>query len=115
MPRSLDPNSKLTLVLACDVDKPKATQPRIFASAPTLNQQRKLVGLLSSLEQGSIAEKFDAIIDAAAVCLTGWENIPMEFSRDAIGEVLNLEEIVEVFQFLVSGSLPTVDDKKKCE
>ena len=115
MPRSLDPNAKLTLVLACDVDKPAATQPKIFASAPTLNQQRKLVGLLTSLEQGSIAEKFDAIIDAAAICLTGWENIPVEFSRDTIGDVLNLEEIVEVFQFLVSGSLPTVDDKKKSE
>jgi hypothetical protein len=115
MPRSLDPNAKLTLVLACDVDKPAATQPKIFASAPTLNQQRKLVGLLTSLEQGSIAEKFDAIIDAAAICLTGWENIPVEFSRDTIGDVLNLEEIVEVFHFLVAGSLPSPDDKKKSE
>ena len=115
MPRSLDPNSKLTLVLACDTDKPSATQPRIFASAPTLNQQRKLVGLLTSLEQGSVAEKFDAIIDAEAVCLTGWENIPLEFSRESIGEVLNLEEIIEVFHFLVSAGLPTADDKKKSD
>ena len=115
MPRSLDPTSKITMVLAADVDKPAESQPRIFAKSPTLNQQRKLVSLLSSLDDGGIVEKFDAIIDAAAVCLTGWENIPIEFSRDAIGDVLNLEELVEVFSFLVSSSVPTADDKKKSE
>jgi len=113
MPRSLDPNSKLTMVLACDVDK--TPQPKIFAKSPTLNQQRKLVSLLTSLDNGGLAEKFDAIIDAAAVCLTGWENIPLEFSRDNIGEVLSLEEIIEVFSFLVSATVPSADDKKKSE
>jgi hypothetical protein len=33
------------MVLACDVDKPAATQPRIFARSPTLNQQRQLLAL----------------------------------------------------------------------
>lgn len=113
MPRSLDPNSKLTMVLACDVDK--TPQPKIFAKSPTLNQQRKLVSLLSSLDSGGLVEKFDAILDAAAVCLTGWENIPVEFSRESIGDVLSLEEIVEVLSFLVSSSTATVDDKKKSE
>ena len=113
MPRSLDPSSKLTMVLACDADK--TPQPKIFAKAPTLNQQRKLITLLTSLDGGGLAEKFDAIIDAAAVCLTGWENIPVEFSRDSIGEVLSLEEIVEVFSFLVGSSTASADDKKKSE
>lgn len=103
------------MVLACDVDKPAATQPRIFARSPTLNQQRQLLSLLESLDTGKLSERFDAIIDAASVCLTGWENIPIEFSRDTIGDVLNLEEIVEVFTFIVAQSTPTVDDKKKSE
>lgn len=113
MPRSLDPNSRLTIVLACDVDKDP--QPRIFATAPTLNQQRKLIGLLSSIGDGSPIQRMDAILDAAAMCLKGWENIPLEFSREAIGDVLNLEEITEVLAFLVSATVPTVDDKKKSE
>ena len=113
MPRSLDPNAKLTMVLACDVDK--TPQPKIFAKSPTLNQQRKLISVLSSLDKGSLAEQFDAIIDVAAMMLTGWENIPLEFSRDNIGEVLNLEEIVEVLGFLVASTGTTADDKKKSE
>jgi hypothetical protein len=113
MPRSLDPSAKLTMVLAADLDK--VPQPKIFAKQPTLNQQRKLIGVISSLSSSNLLERFDAIIDAAATMLTGWENIPVEFSRDTIGDVLSLEELVEVLSFLVSASSATVDDKKKSE
>lgn len=115
MPRSLDPSSRITMVLASDVDKPRESQPRIFAKSPTLSQQRKLVGLLSSLGTGGIVEKFDLILDAAETCLTGWENIPIPFSRDGIADVLSLEEIVEVISHLASASTASVDDKKKSE
>lgn len=101
------------MVLACDVDK--TPQPKIFAKAPTLNQQRKLIGLMGSLEGGDLAAKFDAIIDAASACLTGWENIDVPFSRETIGDVLTLDELLEVFTFLISATVPTVDDKKKSE
>ena len=113
MPRSLDPNSKLTMVLACDVDK--TPQPKIFAKAPTINQQRKLIALIETLNGGDVKSQFDAIMDAAATCLTGWENIPLEFSKENIGEVLSLEELVEVFSFLVTATVPSADDKKKSE
>lgn len=113
MPRSLDPNSKLTMVLACDVDK--TPLPKIFAKAPTLNQQRKLIGLMSSLEGGDLGAKFDAIIDAAFSCITGWENIDIPFSKETLGDVLSLDELMEVFTFLISATVPTVDDKKKSE
>ncbi|MFM7012442.1 MAG: hypothetical protein ACKO0Z_24465 [Betaproteobacteria bacterium] len=113
MPRSLDPNARLTIVLACDVDK--VPQPKIYAKMPTLNQQRKLIGLMGSMQGSDVTAKVDAIIDAAMTCLSGWENIPMEFNRDNIGEVLSLEELLEVFGFLVSATMPTADDKKKSE
>lgn len=103
------------MVLACDVDKPADVQPRIFAKSLTLNEQRKIISLLDSMSAGGMTEKFDAMLDAAALCLTGWENIPIPFSRDAIGDVLNLEELVEVFSFLVSQTTPSADDKKKSE
>jgi len=74
MPRSLDPGSRLTMVLACDVDK--TPQPRIFAKSPTLNQQRKLIGVMTSLEKsGDILEKFDAMLDMAALLISGWETL----------------------------------------
>ena len=103
------------MVLASDVEKPRDTQPRIFAKSPTLSQQRKLVGLLSSLGTGGIVEKFDLILDAAETCLTGWENIPIPFSREGIADVLSLEEIIEVISHLASASTASVDDKKKSE
>lgn len=115
MPRSLDPESKLILVLDCDVDKPEETQPRIFAKSPTLGTQRRLVKLLSQLGTGDISEKVDAIVDAVMLCLTGWENIPLEFSREAVEDVLNLDEVVEVLSFLASQSTATAEDKKKSE
>ncbi len=98
------------MVLACDVDK--TPQPKIFAKAPTLNQQRKLIGLMSSLNGADLVGQFDAIVDAAAMCLTVWENIPVEFSRDTIGDVLSLEELVEVFGFLIGATVPTATTKK---
>lgn len=110
------------MVLACDADKPRESQPRIFAKTPTFNQQRKLIGLLSSLERGSsenkvesFSEKLDLILDTAASVITGWENISLEYNRDNIGEVLTLEEIIEVLTFLVSSQQATPDDKKKSD
>jgi hypothetical protein len=104
------------MVLEYDLDKPTESQPRFFAKQPTLNQQRKLIGVLSSLNSGGeLAEKFDAILDAAALLITGWENIPLPFTRENLGDVLSLEEIIEVLNYLVLQSQPTEDDRKKLE
>jgi hypothetical protein len=104
------------MVLEYDLDKPTESQPRFFAKQPTLNQQRILIGVLSSLHSGGeLAEKFDAILDAAALLITGWENIPLPFTRENLGDVLSLEEIIEVLNYLVSQSQPTEDDRKKSE
>lgn len=113
MPRSLDPNAVLKMVLACDVDK--TPQPRIFAKHPTLNQQRKLIALLSNIDQSNMLEALDSIVDATVMLITGWENIPIEFSRDTIGDVLSLDEMVEVLNFLVASTRATPEDKKKSE
>jgi len=124
MPRSLDPNSRLTFVLACDVDKPRESQPRIFARTLTLNQQRKLMRAMASLRGagGDPDLQIDAALDAAEVCLTGWENMadsatgePIAFSREAIGDVLSIDELVEVFEAVIGSAKPTEDDQKKLE
>jgi len=102
------------MVLACDVDK--TPQPRIFAKSPTLNQQRKLIGVMTSLEKsGDILEKFDAMLDMAALLISGWENIDLPYSRETLGDVLTADELVEVLTFLMSHSQATPDDKKKSE
>lgn len=124
MPRSLDPSSRLTFVLACDVDKPKEAQPRIFARTLTLNQQRKLMRAMASLRSasGDPDQQIDAALDAAEICLVGWENMTnphtgeaIQYSREAIGDVLSLDELVEVFEAVSGSSTPTGDDQKKSE
>lgn len=123
MPRSLDPNNRLTFVLACDLDKPKETQPRIFARTLTINQQRRLMSAMHEMrDDGGPASKIDAALDAAEVCLVGWENMidpatnqEIAFSREAIGDVLTIDEMVEVFEAVISAGTPTADDKKKSE
>ena len=122
MPRSLDPSSRLTFVLACDVNKPRETQPRIFARTLTLNQQRRLMLAMGQMKTANADEKIDAAINAAEVCLIGWENMndpetgqPILFSRDTIGDVLSIDELIEVFNAVTSASVPGADDKKKSE
>ena len=121
MPRSLDPSSRLTMVLACDVDKPRETQPRIFARTLTLNQQRKLMAAMSRMQTASADEKIEAALDAAEICLTGWENmtdhsgVAIIFSREAIGDVLSMEELAEVFAAVSGAGRASVSEKKESE
>lgn len=124
MPRSLDPNSRITMVLACDVDKPADSQPRIFARTLTLNQQRRLMAAMRSMKDasGDADRIIDSALDAAEVCLIGWENMndpatgdAIPFSRDAIGDVLSLEEMTEVFGAVLDSSKVDAGDKKKSE
>lgn len=107
------------MALACDIDKPRETQPRIFARTLTLNQQRKLMAAMERMKGDG---KIDAALDAAEICLTGWENMTdpttgqtIVFSREAIGDVLSIEELAEVFTAVSGAGKTSADDKKKSE
>jgi hypothetical protein len=112
------------MVLACDVDKPVESQPQIFARTLTLNQQRKLMRSMRAMkDSGGDADKMiEAALDAAEVCLMGWSNMvdpqtkdPIAFSRDAIGDVLSIEELTEVFDAVISSGKATAGEQKKSE
>jgi len=124
MPKSLEPNSRITMVLACDVDKPVETQPQIFARTLTLNQQRKMMRAMRAMkDSGRDPDKMiDAALDAAEICLTGWKNMidpdsgeSIAFSREAIGDVLSLEEMTEVFDAVIESGKASPGDQKKSE
>ena len=107
------------MVLACDVDKPKETQPRIFARTLTLNQHRKLIAAMSRMKSEP-EDKIEAALDAAEICVTGWQNMvnpdtgeTIPFSRETIGDVLSIDELVEVFNAVTAAGSATADDKKK--
>lgn len=124
MPRFTDPKQRQVIVLACDVDLPAETQPRIFARTLTLGQQRELIQHLAAMKSSTDdpAALFDSALDAAMVCLVGWENMnwpdtgqPIEFCRQNVEQVLTLEELTEVFEYVSAVSKPSKGDEKKSE
>jgi hypothetical protein len=122
MPRSLDPTSRMTIVLASDLDQPAETQPRLYAMHLNANQQRKLADGMSRMEASTTGEKIGAAIEACMICLIGWENMndpvtgkPIVFGPDTLGEVLDVEEMAEVIGFVSSAATATKTDKKKSE
>lgn len=123
MPRSLDPSARLTIVLASDLDKPPETQPRFYAMHLTANQQRRLAVGMEQMKAATTPEqKIMAAINAAMICLVGWENMvdpvtgaDIPFNADTLGDVLDVEELAEVIGFVASASTATPADKKKSE
>ena len=111
------------MVLACDIDKPKEVQPRIFARTLTLNQQRKLMSAMGKMKSSDNADdKISGALDAAEICLVGWENMTdpvtgeaILFSRETIGDILSIEELAEVFEAVTSAALASSADRKKSE
>jgi len=76
---------------------------------------------MSRMQTASADEKIEAALDAAEICLTGWENMTgqngesIKFSRDAIGDVLSMEELAEVFAAVSSSGRASVSEKKESE
>jgi len=73
------------------------------------------------MQTASADEKIEAALDAAEICLIGWENMTgqngesIKFSRDAIGDVLSMEELAEVFAAVSSSGRASVSEKKESE
>lgn len=118
MPRRTDPNSRLTLVLAGDIDKPKESQPKFFGRVLSVRQSEELMDKRS--EDGG--KSISAAVKMAMMFLTGWENMtspdngePLEFSAENLKEVLTMAELLEVLDFATGSISPTGDDQKKSE
>lgn len=106
MPKSLNPNERLVMVLACDQELPRETQPRFFAKPLT-------VAGIKKVQQLATAGSTDAIIDAVMMCLTGWENMDREFTANAVADVLTIGECTEIIEFCLSGGKLDGAEKKK--
>ena len=122
MPRSLDPNSKISFVLACDVDKPEAVRPVIYGQPLSLSQQRRLGKALEGMRLTDADARFEAALDAADVCLIGWKNMidpttgeQIPFTRENVGEILDASELAEIFNAIMSDAKASMEDKKKLD
>lgn len=108
MPKRLDPNYRLRLVLAGDLDK--EPQPCFWAKNLT-------VGMIERYQGGmTITSLVDAVMD----CLVGWEHMvldgqPLEFSRENVAMVLDADEMREIIEFCTSQARLGVEERKKSD
>lgn len=111
MPKSLDPNFRIRMVLADDVGK--SPEPAFFAKTLTLSG-------LSAVQSLRGCKDPSALVDALMLCLTGWEHmtrdgVPLEFNRQNVADVLNIDEVVQIIEFVTSGGRLSVEERKKSE
>jgi hypothetical protein len=118
MPRRTDPNSRLTLVLACDQYLPPESQPKFFARVLSVRQAEQL----QEKRDQAGAKSIEVALEVLMMFLTGWENMthpdtgePLAFSVENLKEVLTIDELHEVIDFAVGSIRPNGDDQKKSE
>jgi|694.fasta_scaffold51508_6 hypothetical protein len=113
MPKSLDRDDRIVFVLNSDAGKPRDIQPRLIGSVLTLGKQKQLSKALSSTKTEDAEGKLNAAIDAVMVCLSGWENFGREFSREALEDILTINEINEIIDAIVTTFTASGDELKK--
>lgn len=107
MPRFLDPEFKLRMVLAGDLNK--NPQPAFFARTLTIGQKMQIQKTIE--EAPSSPEPW---IDVLMMCLVGWENMGgLEFTRENVVRVLDEYEIKEIIEFVTSEAALTEAQRKK--
>ncbi len=116
MPKSLDPNTRITFTLASDLDKPEDVRPRLVGRVLTAGPYRVAMQALAS--NGSPVEQLDGLLTTVMQLVTGWENMTdpetgesIPFSRETLAKYYAPDELAEV----VAAAFPSVDDKKKSE
>lgn len=116
MPVALEPGRIHKIVLDCDKDKPVESQPRFLVKAHSLRKQQQIAETHDAIYDGKNAEELYGRAQAAlAGLLVGWENMGVEFTPEAIWDVLTLAEIRElIFAILALGKINR-EEKKSSE
>jgi hypothetical protein len=119
MPLFLEPDQRFSVSLECDRDKPAETRPTFFAKSQTMRNQRKVGEVLDSIYADpapDIDEMFTAACDMLATVLVGWKNMGgIEYSREALEDVLTFTEARELLRLVMFNQGLTDDQKKATE
>lgn len=119
MPLFLEPNQRFAIVLECDRDKPADSRPTFFAKSQTMRNQRRVGEVLDGIyaqPPPSVDEMFGSVCDMLAEVLVGWSNMGgIEFSREAIQDVLTFTEARELLRLVMFNQALSDDQKKATE
>lgn len=119
MPIALEPGQKYPIVLESDIDKPKESQPTFFAKSQSMRGQQRIgevLDLWTSSEELTIADLFAQTVEVLSTVLVGWKHMnDIEFSKDALAEVLTYSEARELLRKVMYNQHITADEKKSSE
>lgn len=116
MPLFLEPGQKYPVVLDCDADKPVAERPTFYARSQAMRGQQRIgdvLDLWTSTPDITHGQLFDATLEVLADVLIGWVNMGgIEYSREALREVLTYQEARELLRKVMYNQHITTEEKK---
>lgn len=119
MPLFLEPGQKYSIVLDSDATKPKESQPTFYAKSLPMRGQEKVAAALDAwTDQPDLtaSQLFDTTISVLSDVVTGWNNMNgIEFSGDAMRDILTYQEARELLRKVMFNQHITADEKKSTE
>lgn len=119
MPIALEPGQKYPIVLDSDKDKPKESQPTFFAKSQSMRGQQRIGEVLdmwTQVENLTLPDLFNATIDVLGGVVVGWSHMSgIEFSVDALRDVLTYSEARELLRKVMYNQHITAEEKKSLE
>ena len=123
MPIASNPNQRIKLSLATDMEIPEDKRP-VFIFRYLTNAEWKYLSRISdTIESGtkSAADLYEKMEDALEDVLAGWENMtgtdgkPAKFNTAGLTNIINPSETWELVFELLGRVRPEVEDLKKSE
>lgn len=119
MPLFLEPGNRYPIYLDIDSQKPSEVRPTFFAKSQSMRGQQKVAEVLDMWTDNpslTIAELFDATINVLSGVVVGWSNMnELEFSADAMRDVLTYNEARELLRKVMYNQHITTEEKKSTE
>lgn len=116
---AIDPNQAVDYTLKIDADKPVKDRPTFVLRFLTARQWIRFIGILERIdalaEQKKNDEALDAGVEAMALLVTGWRNIPGDppFDVKQLPDVLTDAGFWELLYGGRNAILLTENDRKK--
>jgi hypothetical protein len=113
MPIGMDPNATFEYVLKSDRENDPAPAFKIlFLSA---RKWQELTRTEEAFDQSENApDMVDHVLSIVEAGVVGWSNMNDQFDKTKFGEILTIDELMELKE-AVMAQTPTAEDKKKLD
>lgn len=118
MPVFLEPDQSFPIVLDCDKDKPKESQPTFLVKSQSMRGQREVLRVLDAATDAAnqsltVDDMFTMTIDMLCKVMVGWQNMgEHKFSREAIEDILSFNEARELLRKVAYNQAVQHEEKK---